>query len=295
MTRPGFLVVDKPEGITSHDLIVRARKILKTRKVGHAGTLDPMATGVMVLGVESATRLLDYVMAGRKRYLATIKVGTLTTTDDRMGEVLDSKSVDDVTMEGAEEQLRSMVGTIEQVPSRVSAIKVDGKRSYDRVRSGEEVELKPRRVEIFELTVLARRSDEFDIDVSCSAGTYIRAIARDVGGHLTALRRIESQPFTIADCHPIDSGELIPAKTAISRILASYQVGRSEQRELALGRTIEFIDSALSHPSLVVGAGETAVIAAISDGDDVIALLKRVDDRLQPIAVLPECRNDEAK
>ena len=289
MTRPGFLILDKPEGITSHDLIIRARKILGTRKIGHAGTLDPMATGVMVLGVESATRLLDYVMAGRKRYLATIKVGTLTLTDDRMGEAIESRPVDDRVMDQAEESLRSMVGLIDQVPTRVSAIKVDGKRSYDRVRSGEQVELKPRKVEIFELTILARRADEFDIDITCSAGTYIRAIARDIGGHLTALRRIGSEPFTISDCRDLESAELLSPCEAISRLLATYRVGESDRKELALGRSIELRETSFSSPI------SSDVIAAISERDDVIALLKRVDDRLQPFVVLPECRIDEAK
>ena len=289
MTRPGFLILDKPEGITSHDLIIRARKILGTRKIGHAGTLDPMATGVMVLGVESATRLLDYVMAGRKRYLATIKVGTLTLTDDRMGEAIESRPVDDRVMDQAEESLRSMVGLIDQVPTRVSAIKVDGKRSYDRVRSGEQVELKPRKVEIFELTILARRADEFDIDVTCSPGTYIRAIARDIGGHLTALRRIGSEPFTISDCRDLESAELLSPCEAISRLLATYRVGESDRKELALGRSIELRETSFSSPI------SSDVIAAISERDDVIALLKRVDDRLQPFVVLPECRIDEAK
>lgn len=289
MTRSGFLVLDKPEGITSHDLIIRARKILGTRKIGHAGTLDPMATGVMVLGVESATRLLDYVMAGRKRYLATIKVGTLTLTDDRMGEVIESHPVDDLVMDSAEASLRSMVGVIDQVPTRVSAIKVDGRRSYDRVRSGEEVELKPRKVEIFELSILERRADEFDIDVTCSAGTYVRAIARDIGGHLTALRRIGSEPFTTADCRDLESAELLSPYQAMSRVLATYRVAEGERKELALGRSIEFHQSCLS-PDI-----SSEVIAAVSKRDDVIALLKRVDDRLQPFVVLPECRIEEAK
>ena len=174
--RPGFLVLDKEEGITSHDLISRSRRILKTRRIGHAGTLDPMATGVMVLGIESATRLLDYVMSGRKRYLATVKLGVRTVTDDRMGEVLEEHPVD---MERSLDQLHAMVGVIDQVPSQVSAIKVDGRRSYERVRSGEAVALKARKVEIFSIEVVGQRSDEVDIDVICSAGTYIRAIARE--------------------------------------------------------------------------------------------------------------------
>ncbi|MFM8841535.1 MAG: tRNA pseudouridine(55) synthase TruB [Actinomycetota bacterium] len=291
--RPGFLIVDKPEGITSHDLIARARKTLGTRKIGHAGTLDPMATGVMVLGVESATRLLDYVMAGRKRYLATIKVGVLTVTDDRTGEVLESHPVDAEVMKRVERELHEMIGVIEQVPSRVSAIKVDGKRSYDRVRDGEEVELKARRVEIFSLDLVRQSEDEIEIDVTCSPGTYIRAIARDIGGHLTALRRIESQPFSIDDCKEIEASHVISAADAITRVMASYKVDSADQREISLGRSIELDSTRIVRKS---GVRED-VIAAVGTLGDLIALLKPSDGRLQPIVVLPESRieNQEVK
>jgi len=291
--RSGFLIVDKPEGITSHDLIARARKTLGTRKIGHAGTLDPMATGVMVLGVESATRLLDYVMAGRKRYLATIKVGVLTVTDDRTGELLESHPVDAEVMKRVERELHEMIGVIEQVPSRVSAIKVDGKRSYDRVREGEEVELKARRVEIFSLDLVRQSEDEIEIDVTCSPGTYIRAIARDIGGHLTALRRIESQPFSIDDCKEVEASHLISAADAITRVMASYKVDPADQREISLGRSIELDSTRIMRKS---GERED-VIAAVGTHGDLIALLKPSDGRLQPIVVLPESRieNQEVK
>lgn len=291
MAHSGFLILDKPEGITSHDLIARARKVLGTRKIGHAGTLDPMATGLMVLGVESATRLLDYVMAGRKRYLATIKMGVLTVTDDRMGDVIEKRPIDDEMMANAERNLRSMVGVIEQVPSRVSAIKVDGKRSYDRVREGEEVELKARAVEIFQLEIVERREDEIDIDVTCSPGTYIRAIARDVGGHLIALRRIESQPFSIEESSELDGVNLLPAADALSRLMASYSVDANEQREISLGRSID-LDSTRLHRE---GSLREDVIAAIGPSGDVIALLKSIDQRLQPVVVLPESRIEANK
>jgi tRNA pseudouridine55 synthase len=293
MVRSGFLVLDKPEGITSHDLINRARRVLGTRKVGHAGTLDPMATGVMVLGVESATRLLDYVMAGQKRYLATIKVGTLTVTDDREGDPLESVTVDEALMAEAERRLRSMIGKIEQIPSRVSAIKVDGKRAYDRVRSGEEVALKPRAVEIFELRITARRGEEFDIDVTCSAGTYIRAIARDCGGHLTSLRRIESQPFTLDDCTTLDSPTLIPPRQGLGLLLPLYAITFEEQLEISLGRSISFRESELLLPEH--GAMRADVIGAISPSEELVALLKPIDASLQPFVVLPESRHPAAK
>jgi len=291
MAHSGFLILDKPEGITSHDLIARARKVIGTRKIGHAGTLDPMATGLMVLGVESATRLLDYVMAGRKRYLATIKMGVLTVTDDRMGDVIEKHPINEEMMASAERNLRSMVGVIEQVPSRVSAIKVDGKRSYDRVREREEVELRARTVEIFQLEIVERREDEIDIDVTCSPGTYVRAIARDVGGHLLALRRIESQPFSIEESSEVDGANLLPAADALSRLMASYSVDASEQREISLGRSID-LDSTRLHRE---GPLREDVIAAIGPSGDVIALLKSIDKRLQPVVVLPESRIEANK
>ncbi len=284
--RSGFLVLDKEAGITSHDLITKARRTLGTKKIGHAGTLDPMATGVMVLGVESATRLLDYVMAGKKRYLATIKLGARTLSDDRMSDVIEELPID---IEDSLERLKRMIGVIEQVPSAVSAIKVDGKRAYDRVRSGESVELKGRKVEIFSITVIARREAELDIDVTCSAGTYIRAIARDIGGYLTSLRRIESMPFMIDDAGEIGIDSILPAEKVMRRVLAIYDADQSEQSELALGRSILLDRSRLSTNTGV----RDDVIAIISQSREVIALAKRVrenEERLQPTVVLPECK-----
>lgn len=284
--RSGFLVLDKEAGITSHDLIAKARRTLGTKKIGHAGTLDPMATGVMVLGVESATRLLDYVMAGKKRYLATIKLGARTLSDDRMSDVIEELPID---IEDSLERLKRMIGVIEQVPSAVSAIKVDGKRAYDRVRSGESVELKGRKVEIFSITVVARREDELDIDVTCSAGTYIRAIARDIGGYLTSLRRIESMPFMIDDAGEIGIDSILPAEKVMRRVLAIYDADQSEQSELALGRSILLDRSRLSTNTGV----RDDVIAIISQSREVIALAKRArenEERLQPTVVLPECK-----
>ncbi len=281
--RSGFLVLDKEEGITSHDLISRARRTLKTKKIGHAGTLDPMATGIMVLGVESATRLLDYVMAGKKRYLATIKLGARTLSDDRMSDVIERLPID---IDKSLEKLREMVGVIEQIPSAVSAIKVDGKRSYDRVRSGESVTLKSRRVEIFSINLIAKRDDELDIDVTCSAGTYIRAIARDIGGYLTSLRRIESMPFMLADAGEISLDSILPAEKVIRRVLSAYEANETERHELSLGRSIDFDRSRFN---VSVGARED-VSAVISETKDVIALGKASEGRLQPTVVLPECK-----
>ena len=269
----GFLVLDKPEGITSHDLVARARRLLGTRRIGHAGTLDPMATGVMVLGVESATRLLDYIMQGRKRYLATIKVGVITSTDDREGEVITTREVDVESMARATESIRAMQGVIDQVPSSVSAIKVNGKRAYERVRDGEKVELKPRRVEIFALEVLAVRDDEIDIDVTCSAGTYIRSIARDVGGHLISLRRTEASPFTLGDTGEIAVEALIPAAIAISRVLPTRNLSDEEVNALAFGKSIRSS-----------GVAEDA-IAAIAPLGELVAIIKDDGISASPKAV----------
>jgi tRNA pseudouridine55 synthase len=237
----------------------------------------------MVLGVESATRLLDYVMAGKKRYLSTIKLGARTLSDDRMSDVIERLPID---IDKSLEKLREMVGVIEQIPSAVSAIKVDGKRSYDRVRSGESVTLKSRRVEIFSINLIAKRDDELDIDVTCSAGTYIRAIARDIGGYLTSLRRIESMPFMLADAGEISLDSILPAEKVIRRVLSAYEVNETERHELSLGRSIDFDRSRFN---VSVGARED-VIAVISETKDVIALGKASEGRLQPTVVLPECK-----
>jgi tRNA pseudouridine55 synthase len=213
----GILVIDKPGGMTSHDVVARARRILGTRKVGHAGTLDPMATGVLVLGSGRATRLLGHLALRDKRYLATIRLGASTVTDDVEGEVV--RTGDPARLAGLsdaqiDDALRRQVGRVEQRPSSVSAVKVDGRRAYDRVRSGEDVVLASRTVEITRIDVLGRSRAEVaidvDIDVECSTGTYIRAIARDlgdaleVGGHLTRLRRTRVGPFGLASALSLD-------------------------------------------------------------------------------------------
>jgi tRNA pseudouridine55 synthase len=206
-TESGLVVVDKPGGMTSHDVVSRVRRLAGTRKVGHAGTLDPMATGVLVLGVERATRLLGHLMLTEKSYDATVRLGMSTTTDDAEGELVAASPADRLDAEAVRAQFATQVGEILQVPTAVSAIKVDGKRAYQRVRDGEDVELKARPVTVHELTVHDQRvvGDFLDVDITvrCSSGTYIRAIARDVGaalgvgGHLTALRRTAVGPFTL--------------------------------------------------------------------------------------------------
>jgi tRNA pseudouridine55 synthase len=202
---PGIVVVDKPAGPTSHDVVARLRRIFGTRRVGHAGTLDPMATGVLVIGLERATKLLGHLALERKAYLATIALGKSTTTDDAEGETVsevDASAVDDAAVRAG---IATLTGPIQQAPSSVSAVKIAGKRAYQRVREGEQVELPPRPVVVHRFDLLALRrtesTTELDVLVDCSSGTYVRALARDlgaglgVGGHLAALRRTQVGPF----------------------------------------------------------------------------------------------------
>jgi tRNA pseudouridine55 synthase len=209
----GVVVVDKPAGLTSHAVVARVRRLLGTRKVGHAGTLDPMATGVLVVGVERATRLLGHLTLTDKTYEATIRLGVGTVTDDAEGDVLTTPGLRELDAEALETALGALRGPILQVPTAVSAIKVDGVRSYARVRAGEDVALVPRPVTVHRLDVVARRDTDvdgvpvvdLDVIVDCSSGTYVRALARDLGtalgsaGHLTALRRTRVGPFGLAE------------------------------------------------------------------------------------------------
>ncbi|MGV9299462.1 tRNA pseudouridine(55) synthase TruB [Amycolatopsis sp. NPDC003676] len=222
---PGLLIVDKPAGMTSHDVVARARRIMGTRKVGHAGTLDPMATGVLVLGIERATKLLGHLALDRKTYLATLSLGRSTTTDDAEGEPMAEtdaapEALAAVTDEQIAAGIAALTGDIQQVPSAVSAVKIDGKRAYARVRAGEDVVLPPRPVTVhrFDVLGLRREDDRIEIDaiVECSSGTYVRALARDlgaglgVGGHLKALRRTTVGPFTLARARTLDQLEEKP-------------------------------------------------------------------------------------
>ena len=213
----GIVVVDKPAGMTSHDVVSRMRRHVGSRKVGHAGTLDPMATGVLIIGVERATRLLGHLMLTDKTYTATIRLGVATHTDDAEGEVLAIADASGVTDAAVHSAVAALTGEIMQRPSSVSAIKVDGVRSYDRVRSGQEVVLdeRPATVSRFDIKQIRRGEQIIDLDVivDCSSGTYIRALARDlgaslgVGGHLTALRRTRVGAFTIDQALTLDELE----------------------------------------------------------------------------------------
>lgn len=247
----GFLVIDKEGGMTSHDVVAKMRKLLGTKRVGHAGTLDPMATGVLVLGTGNATKLLQYIVDGAKRYEATILLGTTTVSDDREGEVIATKDSLHITDEEIHSGLAKYVGKIQQRPSSVSAIKVDGKRAHERVRDGEVVELPAREVEITSINVLEiRRSTfvEIDIVVECGAGTYIRAIARDlgealeVGGHLTSLRRTLVSPFDISVATKLGDftpDQVIPTLAGISKILPTRSLTFDEMAEISFGRALD--------------------------------------------------------
>lgn len=245
----GLVIVDKPAGITSHDVVSRVRRLAGTRKVGHAGTLDPMATGVLVLGVNKATRLLGHLLLTDKAYDATIRLGATTTTDDAEGDVLTTAPTEQVTEAAARDGLAAMVGEIQQRPSAVSAIKVDGKRAYDRVRAGEDVELPARAVRIDAIDVTRLEIPDIDVSVRCSSGTYVRAIARDlgdalgVGGHLASLRRTAVGPYDLAQAHSLDAladeFALLPISDAARQFFTSRDLTPEQAADVRFGRKLD--------------------------------------------------------
>jgi tRNA pseudouridine55 synthase len=286
----GFVVVDKAGAMTSHDVVAVGRRVIGTRKVGHAGTLDPMATGILILGFGHGTRLLQYITDGDKTYRATIALGAATITDDVEGEVISKASsteLSNVSDDHIHQVLAAMRGVISQRPSSVSAVKVDGKRAHERVRAGEVFELASREVTISQLDVLEiRRSTDsilVDIEVTCSAGTFIRAIARDlgtslgIGGHLTFLRRTRVANFGEDVANSFDkfkSGEfetlgLVEVARSIFKV---RELNSDEAAELSFGRKISASPSA-------------DIYAAISSTNKLIALLENRDDGAKPIAV----------
>jgi tRNA pseudouridine55 synthase len=283
----GFLVVDKEPGMTSHDVVAIGRRALGTRKVGHAGTLDPMATGILVLGFNNGTRLLQYITDGDKTYQATVVLGAATVTDDVEGEVISSADTSGIADEQIHAELAKMRGTIMQRPSSVSAVKIDGERAYDRVRSGEDVVLPEREVTISQLDVLdIRRLEngiEVDIEVTCSAGTFIRAIARDcgaalkVGGHLNSLRRSRVAGFGLdraVTLQQLKSGEFSTLDLAdVARATFPVrEIALDEKLELSFGRTLS-------------ANADGQIYAGISTANELIALLQNVDGKAKPIAV----------
>ena len=283
----GIVLVDKPSGPTSHDVVSKIRRIFNTRKVGHAGTLDPMATGMLVLGIGKATRLLGYLSASDKEYIGTIRLGAATNTDDSQGQVLRSHSTRDVTESDIYEAMRQFRGHISQRPSSVSAIKVDGKRAYTRVREGEEVELPAREVTIHDCEVLNITENptldviDVEIRVVCSAGTYIRAIARDlgeqlgVGGHLTSLRRTRSGSFqhmsTLEELE--QSHDVIDLSSALHQVFSCVLLSDEDAKRASHGGRV-------TAPMDVHGT-----VGVLGPGGEALSLCEVKNEELVPLVV----------
>ncbi|MDX3098684.1 tRNA pseudouridine(55) synthase TruB [Streptomyces sp. ME19-03-3] len=283
--KDGLVIVDKPGGMTSHDVVSRLRRLAGTRRVGHAGTLDPMATGVLVIGVEKATRLLGHLALTRKEYEATIRLGRSTVTDDAEGEVTASVPADGVTREAIDAGIVPLTGDIMQVPSKVSAIKVDGVRSYARVRGGEDFELAARPVTVSAFLVRDVRhvrledGDVVDVDVTveCSSGTYIRALARDlgaglgVGGHLTALRRTRVGPYGTDLARTLEqlteAFAVLPIGEAAAAAFPRWDVDARQARLLGNGVRLEAPPSLTAVPTAVFGPeGEFLALVEAQEG-----------------------------
>lgn len=287
MAESGLIIVDKPAGWTSHDVVARLRRLAGTRRVGHAGTLDPMATGVLVIGVEKATRLLGHLALTQKVYEATIRLGVTTNTDDAEGEVTATTPAGDVAEERIREGVAALTGEIMQVPPQVSAIKVDGKRAYKLARAGEGVELAARPVTVyeFEITDLRRQADVIDVDatVRCSSGTYIRALARDlgaglgVGGHLTALRRTYVGPYGLDQAKTLDQlaekCEILPIGEAVAAAFPRRDVSQEEARVVRHGGRL---------PAAGLGKGPIGMFGP--DGE-LLALVEEQGRLAKPLAV----------
>ena len=240
----GIALIDKQQGFTSHDVVAKLRKLLGTKKIGHAGTLDPMATGLLLMGVGAGTKLMQFLSGLDKTYLATIRLGASSSTDDAQGELGESRDASQVSREQLETEILKLTGNIEQVPSSVSAIKVDGKRAYDLVRAGEEVVLKSRRVTVsrFEIVgepLVVEKFLDINVEVDCSSGTYIRALARDlgdalgVGGHLTALRRTRIGSFEVSNAREITQEPTLVTNLEVLKTLMP-EVAISQQQEIDL-------------------------------------------------------------
>jgi len=296
MATSGILLVDKPGGMTSHDVVARTRRAFGTRKVGHAGTLDPMATGLLVVGIEAATRLLTFVVGADKTYHATIRLGQSTGTDDADGEIIasaDPARVVAITTDEIATGIAALTGAISQVPSSVSAIKVDGRRAYDRVRAGEDVVLAARDVTVSRFEVIedhpasAAGARDLDVVVDCSSGTYIRALARDlgaalgVGAHLTALRRTHVGPFDVAEACTLDElaeAQPLTAAAAAARILPVLEVSAQEAVDLRHGKRLVAQRARLEGPRA----------AAIDPGGSLVGIVERRGDDLKSAMNMPE-------
>jgi tRNA pseudouridine55 synthase len=283
-----LVVVDKPGGLTSHDVVARIRRLAGTRRVGHAGTLDPMATGVLVVGVEKATRLLGYLTLTQKQYDATIRLGQSSSTDDAEGELTKTAPATGLTPETINKAITELTGEIQQVPPAVSAIKVDGQRAYKLTRAGAALELKPRPVTVYEFTVTDVRpagdGDLTDVDatVRCSSGTYVRALARDLGdklgtgGHLTALRRTRVGGYSLDAAQTLDQladrFEVMPLAQAAAAAFPRRDLSADEARRLA-------------HGGRLAATGIPGPMAAFAPDGSLVALLAEQDGQARPLAV----------
>ncbi|MFG2789500.1 tRNA pseudouridine(55) synthase TruB [Streptomyces sp. NPDC048419] len=293
-TPDGLVVVDKPSGFTSHDVVAKMRGIARTRRVGHAGTLDPMATGVLVLGIERATKLLGHLALTEKEYLGTIRLGQTTVTDDAGGEITGSRDASKVTREAVDAGIAKLTGDIMQVPSKVSAIKIDGVRSYKRAREGEDFEIPARPVTVSSFAVYDMRDAvaedgtpviDLVVSVVCSSGTYIRALARDlgadlgVGGHLTALRRTRVGPYKLDTARTLEQLQqelaVLPIAEAAAAAFPRWDVDERRARLLTNGVRLEM-------PEMYAGGGAVAVFDA--DGR-LLALVEEQKGKAKSLAV----------
>jgi len=289
----GLVIVDKPGGMTSHDVVARIRRLAGTRRVGHAGTLDPMATGVLVVGVEKATRLLGYLSLTEKEYVATIRLGQSTTTDDAEGEPSGGAPASGVSADALRTEIARLTGEIRQVPPGVSAIKVGGQRAYKLTRAGAAPELAARPVTVYEFTVTALRplGDFLDIDatIRCSSGTYIRALARDLGaalgtgGHLTSLRRTAVGPYRLDQAHTLEDlserTRVTPIAEAAAAAFPRVDLTADDARRLSQGARIPV------PPSPAAEEGPAAPMAAFAPDGTLVALVTEEAGRLRSLAV----------
>jgi len=290
VAQSGLVLIDKPTDFTSHDVVAKVRKAVGTKKVGHAGTLDPLATGLLVLGIESGTKLLTFLVGADKTYLATIRLGQATVSDDSQSEIIfeaDPATLAKVSDDAIKEEISKLTGNIMQRPSSVSAIKVDGKRAYDLVRSGEQVELKQREVSVnrFEIVSEISRSAgsiDFEVAIDCSSGTYIRALARDlgealgVGGHLTKLRRTRVGSFDVQSANSIEelgALSLTPLAEAASELFETITLSEQEVLDLVHGKRIANRAKGLE------------LVAGLSESGKLVAVLEPIKSDLKSVVV----------
>jgi tRNA pseudouridine55 synthase len=290
LVEPGLVLIDKPTDWTSHDVVAKVRKAVGTKKVGHAGTLDPLATGLLVLGIESGTKLLTFLVGVDKTYLATIRLGVSTVSDDSQSEILETAApaaLALVSPELIDQEMSKLTGVIQQRPSSVSAIKVDGKRAYDLVRAGEEVELKSREVTVSTFELLSRSSSadgfmDLEVKVECSSGTYIRALARDlgqalgVGGHITELRRTRVGSFDVSGANVITDLEnlkLTPLAKAASDLFPTVSLSSEQVIDLVHGKRLSDVSTS------------GALIAGLSASGDLVAVLEPAGSGLKSVVV----------